>query len=37
MEDPESEEIIERDRIKARDLEDWKDFVPKGRGVTKRI
>jgi len=37
MEDPESEEILERVRIKERDLEDWKDHVPKGRGVTKRI
>ena len=33
MEDPESEEVLERERIKTRDLEDWKDHVPKGRGV----
>ena len=37
MEDPEDEEVLERERIKTRDLEDWKDHVPKGRGVTKRI
>jgi len=37
MEDPESEEILERERIKKRDLEDWADHVPKGRGVQKRI
>ena len=23
----------ERERIKTRDMEDWKDYVPKGRGV----
>ena len=34
MEDPESEEVQERERIKTRDMEDWKDYVPKGRGVT---
>lgn len=37
MEDPESEEVLERERKKAAAHDDWKDFVPKGRGVTKRI
>jgi len=37
LEDPESEEILERERLKAMSMEDWKDHVPKGRGVTKRI
>jgi hypothetical protein len=36
-EDPESEEVLERERQKTMSMEDWKDFVPKGRGVTKRI
>mmetsp|Transcript_18477 Transcript_18477/g.31625 ORF Transcript_18477/g.31625 Transcript_18477/m.31625 type:complete len:116 (-) Transcript_18477:62-409(-) len=36
-EDSEDEEIIERERQKQMHLEDWKDHVPKGRGVTKRI
>ena len=36
-EDPESEEVLERERIKKRDHEDWADGVPKGRGITKRI
>ena len=33
-EDPESEEVLERERQKTMSMEDWKDFVPKGRGVT---
>ena len=37
MEDPESEEVLERERLKTMKMEDWKDGVPKGRGVTKRI
>ena len=36
-EDPESEEVLERERLKTMSLEDWKDFVPKGRGVTKHV
>lgn len=36
-EDPESEEVLERERKKTQQLEDWKDYVPKGRGVTKHI
>ena len=37
MEDPESEEVLERERKEKMRMEDWKDNVPKGRGVTKRI
>lgn len=37
MEDPESEEIMERERHKKMNLENWADNVPKGRGVTKRL
>ena len=36
-EDPESEEILERERHKQMAKEDWADFVPKGRGITKKI
>ena len=37
QEDPESEEVLERERQKTMKHEDWKDGVPKGRGVTKRL
>jgi uncharacterized protein YbcC (UPF0753/DUF2309 family) len=37
MEDPESEEVLERERKKKMQMEDWADYVPKGRGVTKKI
>ena len=37
MEDPDDEEVLERERIKKMKHEDWKDYVPKGRGVTKQI
>lgn len=37
MEDSEDEEVIERERKKTQQLEDWKDDVPKGRGITKKI
>lgn len=37
MEDPDDEEIEERERQKKMAMEDWADFVPKGRGVTKKI
>jgi len=37
MEDPESEEVLERERLKKKNMEDWADYVPKGRGVTKKI
>lgn len=36
-EDPEDEEVMERERHKTMALENWKDFVPSGRGITKRI
>jgi hypothetical protein len=36
-EDPDSEEVLERDRIKTSRMEDWKDYNPKGAGNTKRI
>ena len=36
-EDPESEEVLERERKKALAHDDWKDYVPKGRGITKHI
>jgi hypothetical protein len=36
-EDPESEEVLERERMKAASHDDWKQYVPKGRGVTQRI
>lgn len=37
MEDPEDEEVLERERLKKMKHEDWADHVPKGRGVTKQI
>lgn len=37
QEDPDDEEILERQRIKDSAHDDWKDYVPKGRGNTKRI
>jgi len=37
MEDPDGEEVLERDRLKKMSHEDWADYVPKGRGVTKHI
>jgi len=37
MEDPDDEEVLERERLKTMQHEDWKDYVPKGRGVTKHI
>ncbi len=36
-EDPESEEVLERERKKVSEMDDWKDYVPKGRGITQRI
>lgn len=36
-EDPDSEEVLERERQKTARMEDWKDINPKGSGVTKRI
>ena len=34
-EDPDDEEVMERERKRKSEMEDWKDFVPKGRGKTK--
>ena len=36
-EDPDSEEVLERERQKVARMDDWKDYNPKGSGVTKRI
>jgi hypothetical protein len=36
-EDPDSEEVLERERIKAARMDDWKDWNPKGSGNTQRI
>jgi hypothetical protein len=36
-EDPDSEEVLERERKKTAAMDDWKDWNPKGSGNTKRI
>ncbi len=36
-EDPDSEEVLERERQKVSAMDDWKDYNPKGSGNTKRI
>lgn len=36
-EDSDDEEVLERERIKASNFDDWKDWNPKGKGNTKRI
>lgn len=36
-EDPDDEEVLERQRKKDSEMDDWKDYVPKGRGNTKRM
>jgi hypothetical protein len=36
-EDPDSEEVLERERIRVSAMDDWKDYNPKGAGNTKRI
>lgn len=36
-EDPDDECILEAQRIKDSRMDDWKDYVPKGRGNTKRM
>ena len=36
-EDPESEEVLEGERKYTSNMDDWKDWNPKGKGVTKRI
>ena len=36
-EDPESEYVLERERKKASEFDEWKDWNPKGKGNTKRM
>lgn len=36
-EDPDSEEVLERERMKVSAMDDWKDYNPKGAGNTKRM
>jgi len=36
-EDPDSEAVLERERLKAAEFDDYKDFNPKGKGNTKRM
>lgn len=36
-EDPESEEVLERERKKDSAMNDWKDANPKGSGNTRRM
>lgn len=36
-EDPDSEEVLERERLKTMSSENWKDLNPKGAGNTKRM
>jgi hypothetical protein len=36
-EDPDSEEVLERERIQTSHMDDWKDYNPKGAGNTKRM
>ena len=36
-EDPDSEDVLERERLKTASMDDWKDYNPKGAGNTKRI
>lgn len=36
-EDPDSEEVLEREREKVSRMDDWKDYNPKGSGITERI
>lgn len=36
-EDPDSEAVLERERLKVSSMENWKDFNPKGSGVTGRM
>lgn len=36
-EDPESEDVLERERKKVSEFDDYKDFNPKGKGNTKRM
>ena len=36
-EDPDSEDVLERERQKTARMEDWKDWNPKGSGITGRM
>jgi hypothetical protein len=36
-EDPDSEEVLERERLKTAAMDDWKDVNPKGSGNTRRM
>ena len=36
-EDPDSEDVLERERIQTSRMDDWKDYNPKGAGNTKRM
>ena len=36
-EDPESEEILERERLRALEKDEFADYCPKGRGNTQRM
>jgi hypothetical protein len=36
-EDPDDEEVLERDRQKDSRMDDWADWNPKGSGNTQRI
>jgi hypothetical protein len=35
MEDPDSEEVLERERKRVLEMDEWKDWNPKGKGNTK--
>jgi len=35
--DPESEAVLEQQRLKDLEMDDFKDWCPKGRGNTKRL
>ena len=36
-EDPDDEEVLERERKRVSEMDDWKDWNPKGSGNTKRM
>ena len=36
-EDPDSEDVLERERKRQSEMDDWKDWNPKGSGNTKRM
>ncbi|CDW90728.1 c2 domain containing protein [Stylonychia lemnae] len=36
-EDPDSEAVLERERLKVSSMDNWKDYNPKGSGVTGRM